>query len=525
MNPEMIEQLKNPEVFPERPEEVEIIQTHLSIVCLAGDRVYKLKKSIKLPFANFSSLENRHDYCEEELRLNRRLCPEVYLGVVPLVKLPAGHLKFAVRGDQSTDAAPIDWAVRMTRLPADRMLDVLLEAGRVEEEEIDGIASRMVAFHKKARRGREVADLGDPRKLRQFAFENFEETRSQTGKVFPADLHRALENRTRQDFDRSAELLQQRAEDGFVVDGHGDLHARNICLTDPVTIYDCIEFNPGFRCGDVASEHAFLVMDLRFRGEAHLAHRYLKRVTDLSGDEDLGRLLPMLVRYRAMVRAKVAAITAGEDEISAGEQTKAAETARAYLRFAGATALEDRPPLWIALCGLPATGKSTLAGELKKAAGETWPLFSSDPVRKELAGFSPDERLPGSYYQADFSRRTYDELYRRAQAASGKEPLIILDANFRSREERSQLGKAARQSGARLALIEVTANEERIRDRLRERAASNDSASDADLEVYERLKTTFEPPLPDEADQVVKIPSDPNPGLMVDRVIAKLVSV
>jgi aminoglycoside phosphotransferase family enzyme/predicted kinase len=522
MTPEWIEQLKRPEIFPERPDEVEIIQTHLSIVCLAGDRVYKLKKSIQLPFADFSTLEKRSGFCERELRLNRRLCPEIYLEVVPLVKADDGGLHFVPGGEGEADGEIVDFAVRMARMPADRMLDVLLEEDSVSGGEIRDIARRMVAFHREARRDDEVADLGSPGKLRRYALDNFEETRAMVGEVFSGALHRALERRTVADFDRFGDLLRQRADAGLVVEGHGDLHARNICMTDPVAIYDCIEFNPGFRCGDVANEHAFLVMDLRFRGHAELARLYLDAVIEAGGDEDIRRLMPMLVRYRAMVRAKVSAIAAGESEMPEKDRRESAATARRYLRLAGATAA-DESPAWIALCGLPATGKSTLARVLAETSGKTWPVLSSDAIRKELAGVPPDARLPGSCYTPDFSRRTYDVIYQRAESASRTHPVVLLDANFRTRDERSAAREAAGRCGVRLVVVETSAAESVVRARLEKRVADPDATSDADLAVYGKLKDEFESPDDDEADRVVRIDANREPESVAEDVLADLV--
>jgi len=526
MTPDRIETLKQPGIFPERPDEVEIIQTHLSIVCLAGQRVYKLEKSIELPFADFSSLEKRRAFCEEELRLNRRLCPEIYLEVVPLVETPDGGLRF-VSGEEDAgggeDGETVDFAVRMARMPADRMLDVLLEEDAVSGDEIRGIARRMVEFHREARHDEEVADLGSPEKLRQFALANFEETRSMAGDVFPAPLHEALERRTAADFDRFGPLLKERADAGLVVDGHGDLHARNICMTDPVAIYDCIEFNPGFRCGDVANEHAFLVMDLRFRGHPELARVYLDAVVEGSGDEDVRRLMPMLVRYRAMIRAKVSAIAAGESEMPEEDRRESASTAKQYLRLAGAAAVEEDAPTWIAFCGLPATGKSTLARALAEASGETWPILSSDPIRKELADVPPDARLPESCYTPEFSRRTYDELYHRAEFAAEKTPLILLDANFRTREERSHAREAAQRCGARLVVVETTADESVIHSRLESRADDPGATSDADLAVYEKLKDEFEAPEEGEADRVARVDANGDPDSVAEEALARLI--
>lgn len=522
MSPEQIQQLKQPETFPELPEEVKIIQTHMSIVCLAGDRAYKIKKSIKLPFADFSTREKRREFCDQELRLNRRLCPEIYLEVIPLVKQSDGILRFLPAGEG--DGETVDFAVRMVRMPADRMLDVLLEEDdAVSDGQIRDIAHRMTRFHREARRDDEVANLGSPENLRSFALANFEETREMTGEVFPPALHQALKRRAVADFDRFGQLLRQRADAGRVVEGHGDLHARNICMTDPVAIYDCIEFNPGFRCGDVANEHAFLVMDLRFRGHAELARLYLDAVIDISGDEDIRRLMPMLVRYRAMVRAKVSAIAANETEIPENQRHQSAAAAQQYLQLAGATAVEESAPIWIALCGLPATGKSTLARALAEASGKTWPVFSSDIMRKQLAGVPPGTRLPESFYSADHSRQTYDALYHLAESASQSHPVVLLDANFRTRGERSIAREAAGRCGASLVVVETTATESAIRSRLQNRAAQPDTDSDADLAVYQTLKDQFESPGEDEALRVVRIDTNRKSWTNTADVLAHLI--
>ncbi len=526
MTHQQIEKLKEPETFAERPDKVEIIQTHMSVVCLAGERVYKLKKHIELPFADFSTLEKRREFCELELHLNRRLCPDIYLEVVPLVEDPDGRLRFVPDGEGKTDGGEtIDYAVRMQRLPTERMLDVLLEEeDGVSRQEIRGIASRMVEFHRTARRDEAVKELGSPDKLREFAMNNFEQTRSMADDLFAATLHAALEKRTADDFEQFADLLAARADKGFAVEGHGDLHARNICMTDPPAIYDCIEFNPGFRCADVAAEHAFLVMDLRFRGHAELADVYLDAVIEKSGDAKIRRLMPMLVRYRAMIRAKVAAIAIGEREMPEKERHESATEARRYLRLAGATTVEDKAPIWILSCGLPATGKSTLARILAEAPGTAWPLFSSDAVRKNLAGAAPGARLPESYYTSEFSRRTYDALYRRAKSATGDGSVVLLDANFRSRGERAKARKAATQCGARFVIVEAIAEEATIRSRLAQRAGDPHATSDADLMVYEKLKDTFETPQEDEADHVFRIDNNDNPEATAEAVLGQLVA-
>lgn len=511
MDPARIEALRDPAIYPERADSVEILQTHLSVVVLSGDRAYKFKKAIRLPFADFTSLEKRRHFCREELRLNRRLCPEIYEEVVDLCVNEGGY-RIGGAGNL------IDHAVRMRRLPQDRMMDVLLERDEVTMAQVESIARRVVAFHRGALRGPEIDEWGDPEKLRDLALANFSESRDH----FPGRLHSILAARTRADFERLLPDLRRRLAAGLVVDGHGDLHVRNICLVDPPAIYDCIEFNPGFRCADVATEHAFLVMDLRFRGHTELARRYLATVLAESGDGELLGVLPALVRYRAMVRAKVSALQAREPEIPETDRTAADLEARRYLRFVAATAVEEEGPLWLIFCGLPASGKSSVAEALHGASGKAWPVFSSDRIRKELAGVAPSEPLSEFFYSEEFSDRTYRALLERASAATGEHRVVILDANFRERRERFLAREAARAAGARIAILRVDAGEEVVIQRLASRKNDPNSVSDAGREVYEKLKARYERPREDEADKLIAVDGDLEPTVAVEGILAAL---
>lgn len=493
------------------------LQTHLSVVCLVGDFAFKFKKPVCLPFADFSTLKKRKHFCKEELRLNRRLCPGIYEEVVPLRRDGDGNLHVG-----SGTGEVVDYAVKMRRLPAERMLDVMLRADKVEVADVAEIARQMATFHRGADRGAETMRNGAPDRLREFAMANFEESRSEIGTVFPAGLHTILEERTRADFDRWLPVLRERANSGHVIDGHGDLHARNICLTDPLSIYDCIEFNPEFRCGDVATEHAFLIMDLRFRGRPELAAAYFEAVEAATKDKAMRSIMPMLVRYRAMVRAKVSAIAAGESELPASQRRESADTARRYLRLAAVSAIEEQGPWWLIFCGLPASGKSTIAEALRKASDEVWPVFSSDRIRKELAGIPSTEPLPEQFYVSEFSRRTYDELRSRSAEATRRSPVIILDANFRGREERALARKAAAAAGARLAILRVDAEEETVKARFDRRATDPDAESDADYAVYWKMKSAYEPPEPAEADRLFPIAGENAPAEAADELLASI---
>jgi aminoglycoside phosphotransferase family enzyme/predicted kinase len=477
-----IADLRRSDCYPHAPAHVEVVQTHISVVCLAGDRVYKLKKPVRLPFLDFSTAERRRHFCAEELRLNRRLCPDVYLDVVPLCRGTTG-LNF--RGDGAT----IDHAVLMKRLPAERMLDRLLAQDAVSPTEVERLAVFIAAFHARAERGAAVRRAGAPAGLITRLRANLADTEAQAGDVFDPALHRALAAVTERDITRLRPILERRAREDRIVDGHGDLHARNVCLTDPPAPYDCIEFSAAFRCGDVATETAFLTMDLRYRGHAALARTYVDAYVGASGDVELPTLLPPLERYRALVRAKVAAVAAGEAELEPADREAARSSAQRHARLAAALAAEERGRLWVAACGPPASGKSALLEALAAITG--WPVMSSDRVRKELLGIPAATRAPASAYAPAVSGRVYDELFRRATASDG---VMLLDANWPTHSRRTALRDAATAAGATAIVVHLDVAPAIAHRRLAARADDPRSVSDADAAVYERLAAAFEPP-------------------------------
>lgn len=512
---ELLEHLHDPAAYPEGPREVRVLQTHISIVCLAGDRVYKLKKPLQLPFLDFSTPALREHFCREELHLNQRLCPDVYLDVVPLW-LHEHRYGFAQRG------RVVDHAVLMRRLPQERMLDELLAAGAVDTGHIEAIARTLLPFHRRNGIRPAPGEPGRPERLAEFMTANFRETGRFAGTVFDPDLHRALAHRTQEDLAALQPRLLARIAAGRVVHGHGDLHARNICMTDPPAIYDCVEFDAELRCGDVAVENAFLVMDLAYRGHRELAGAFVRAYCEASGDDEQPALLPPLFRYRAMVRAKVAALATEDPGIGAQDRKAAAASAQRHLALAAASAVAEDGPLWLLACGLPASGKSHVFGQLAAETG--WPCFASDRIRKELAGIAPDQHAPEGSYEPAAVARVYGELLRRADAATrgsaahdGGGP-VLLDATFRAAAERRRAAEAAAAAGARLCTVFFDVGDATARRRLRARGREN--PSDAGLEVYEAMRAGFERPGADEP--AVRVDADAPARAQIDRILAAL---
>jgi len=479
-------QLANPACYPGEVKEVVIRQTHLSVVCLAGDYAYKLKKPVKFPFVDFSTLEKRQRSCEDEVRLNRRLCPEIYLGVVPLYRNREGNWSFA-----SQDGAIEDWAVLMRRLPEDRLMDRLLEQDQVDEQQVRNLAILVARFHGRSERVSSEAARQSVQDLAMAIRANFTDTESfRTPAGLGTELPQRLQAAVEVNLNRLLPILEARARDGRVVDGHGDLHARNICLTDPPAIFDCIEFSPQLRIGDSAVENAFMVMDLIFRKRIKLAAAYIDAYEEASGDCSQSDLMPALVSYRAMVRAKVLALASSEPEFGPRERQESIRSARYYLQLAAAALLGEHQ-IALILCGLPGCGKSYLARMMADRFG--WRHLSTDLIRKKTLGVSPEHELPESAYTPESSARAYAELLR--QATQGNEHgITILDANFSTPEKRRAAEAALRPAGFQVIVCWIDVDEATAESRLRSRNALTSSGSDAGWDVYRKLRAAFQPP-------------------------------
>lgn len=495
--------LVEPACFPHAPRSVQLVQTHLSVVCLAGDLVYKLKKAVTLPFVDFAPLAARRQACRDEVRLNRRLCPDTYLGTAALRPGADGALRFAALGD---DEGPddVDVAVVMRRLPQERMLDELLRAHAVTAAEIDALARHVAAFHARCERPPGAVAMATPGRLAAFAAANFDELLAVPGHGLPVPLLHAVAAAARADFARLLPRLVDRAARGCVVDGHGDLHARNVCMTSPPTVYDCIEFEPAFRIGDVATEIAFLVMDLRYRGARDLATSFVRSYTTARGDHDLLPLLPALCGYRAMIRAKVATLAAAAPELPAADRDGARHSAWRHLLLAAACAAEDRGPHWLVVCGPPASGKSSLCAQLSDVV--QWPQLATDRVRKELAGLPPTTRARPEHYSPEFSQRTYAELLARAASLTQRgEPVVLLDGNFPTAAHRARATAAARAAGAMPLLVHVDVDAATAAARAAARAADPTAVSDADPTVTAAVRARFEPPGAADGAPIVRV--------------------
>jgi len=484
-----LEALLDPSAYDEATTSVALIQTHVSFLFLTDRFVYKIKKPVDFGFLNFLTLDRRRFYCEEEVRLNRRLCPGMYLGVVEVRESPAG-IRLCGEG------AVVDYAVKMKRLPAERMLDQLLEQDAVGEDDIRGIARIIAEFHLQAERSKEIDSYGGLEVIRRNWSENFQQMEPFLSRTLSRADFNAIREWVEGFMAGHEELFAERVAKGFIRDCDGDIHSENICLADRVYIFDCIEFNARFRCSDTAADLAFLLMDLEYRGRRDLAEVLLREYCTVTADRGMTEVLDFYLVYRAFVRGKVESFRLEDPQIGEPGKMLARRSARRHFRLArGYISRRGLSPVLVAFSGLMGAGKSTLARELSFELG--FELLSSDMLRKELAGLSKTSRCYDGYnegiYSLEFTRDTYREMFRRAEEALALGRSVIMDASFSRRDDRSAAAALARRLGVRFCLFRASCPEEVSRERLEVREAEGSDVSDGRWELFSRQKNDFEP--------------------------------
>ena len=325
--PALVEALLEPEAYPHHPQKIELVQTQMSFLFLTGDYVYKVKKPVDLGYLDYTTLGKRHFFCHQELELNRRLCPDIYLEVVPVVR-SEGQIRIGGKGKT------IEYAVKMRQLPRERMMDGLLPLGQVTEEMVVNVAEKLAAFHDKARTSPDISVYGQLEAIMTNAEENFTQTEKYIDISIPSSGYQRIKAYTDRFVKSNKSLFERRVEGGRIKDCHGDLHAAHICFSDGIHIYDCIEFNDRFRYADVASEIAFLAMDLDRYQRADLSQAFVNAYVHISQDEEIPQLLNFYKCYRAYVRGKVESFKFDDPYISEEERTRVLDTARKYFELA-----------------------------------------------------------------------------------------------------------------------------------------------------------------------------------------------
>ncbi len=473
--------MSEPAFYPHSPSAVELCETHGSYVFIAGELVYKLKKAVRFEFLDYSTAALRQRMCREELRINRELAPTVYLAVRSVIRTGDGFSLAAV--DDHPDA--IDYVVEMRCFEERLTLAARLGEGGAGADEIDRVAARIAEFHVNAE---PVPSVRDPRTaLRTTSDETFSSLRE----LVPSSVEAAVtaaQRFTDAFLLRHGSTLLQRAENGLVRDGHGDLRAEHVLLEDPIAIVDRIEFDPGLRQADVGADLAFLVMDLERLGAAELALELVGAYRAHGGDPGHDGLIAFYAAQRAWVRAKVALLRAAQLEAGGHEVRGAQHAAAELLELGRKLSWRARQPLLIVVCGLSGSGKSVLANATARASGIH--VLSSDVVRKRLAGLEPTDPASPEDYTPAFNARTYGELGQLAAAELDRSGTVIVDATFRRLEERALFRRAAGRAAQCARFVECRVPEG-LRLRRAEQRSAGVSVSDATRQVAEAQ--SFEP--------------------------------
>jgi len=490
---ELLAALSQPACYPHHPDHVEMMQTHISVVFLAGAEVYKLKKPVRFSFLDYSTLSLREHFCHEEVRLNHRLAPTVYLGVVPVLRV--GNEYRVREAINMKDATVVEYLVRMRRLPPERTLDSLLAAGHITKDDIHALAKRLVHFHQTAAT-KDAAECGAPELIWQALADNFRETAPFVGHTITQQQYSLIQDFSRQFFSEHQELFKQRIAQDRVREGHGDLRCDHVYFLDQgITMIDCIEFSPRLRTCDIASELAFLAMDLELHGAPTVANELIRTYAEQAKDVDLFSLLPFYQCYRAYVRGKVESLKSREAEIPQAEQEQARMRARQVFRLAARYARGKPIPALIIVCGHIGTGKSTVARLLSAYTG--FPVLNSDVIRKRLAGLLPTDRATTAHgngiYSEASTRQTYAALRTRAEEGLRAGHGVIIDATYKRREDRQAILELGQRMNVPVLFVECRARSTEIERRLRERTQRNDSASDATVEIAQQEQADFPP--------------------------------
>ncbi len=478
--PPLITALCDPSRYPHPVKRVTVLETHISWILLAGRYAYKIKKPVNLGFLDFSELAQRRFYCQEEIRLNRRLAPHIYLQAVPI----GGSPTQPVLGVEPA----VEYAVKMRRFATGKLLDSLLTQGQIAPEQIDDLAETVAKFHAGLPPADSGSDHGTPANIYAPAAQNFQQLLELLGAEYSVQL-KQLQDSCRRAYLACENLFSERHQGGFIRECHGDLHLGNIVLLRrrPAP-FDGIEFSEELRWIDTINDAAFLVMDLLHRGHAELAYRFLNRYLETTGDYAGLGVLRFYLSYRATVRAKIAGFRLAQTGAESAKQE-----CLSYLSLAGAS-LNRRKPALIITHGLPGSGKSAVSQILL----QTYSLIRlrSDVERKRLFGLSALQRsasaVDAGIYTPQASQQTYQHLLQFCRILLESGFPVIVDAAFLTYAQRQPFRMLAEQLAVPVVILSIQAGEDLLRQRIRLRQQYSQDVSEADLVVLDKATARLE---------------------------------
>ena len=497
--------LEHPAAYPHRPARVQLVETHISWVFIADRLVYKLKKPVALDFVDYSTPERRRGMCHQEVRLNRRLAPDIYLGVRGIRELGNG-----VGLTDEDDPRAVDYVVEMRRYDEEHTVASRLARGQLTRAGVRAIGEALARFHADAPH---VDVPGSPALEARRRFDrNLNELLSCIQLEGEVERIGRLQRFAHAFVAAHRATFHRRAAAGRIREGHGDIRAEHVVLDGTVEVVDCVEFDLGLRQLDVADDLSFLVMDLTARGGERSAAALLDAYRSAGGDPGDDPLVAFYATHRALVRAKVALTRAAQQRDEPAARARQSAQARDLILLAERFAWRARLPLTIIVCGVPASGKTHLARELSEVSG--LPHLSSDAIRKRLAGVGPGASAPPRAYRPEWNARTYERLASTAAEAIVAQGGVIVDATFRHAADR-QVFASAFDAASPTVFIECQAPEAVLLKRAARRWGESSRTSDADSAVVQRERSVWEP--------LDEVPGEAHLLLRTDRLLADIV--
>jgi len=507
---DLIAALQNPTLYSHQVNAFEVRETHISWVILTGDYAYKIKKPMNFGFLDFTSLEKRKHFCKEELRLNKRLAPSLYLGVYAITGSPESPHLVAIADLKEEDGAPFEYVVKMKQFSQTGLFDHMQGKNQLTPELMQKLAVIMADFHQNIAEIDTKTRLGSPDDVYAPVKQNFEQILPLLDSTEQKTQLKQLEGWAESTFQRLLPLFEKRKEAGFIRECHGDAHLGNITLyqNEPV-LFDCIEFNQEFRWIDVISDVAFLVMDLEDRGETVLAQQFLNTYLEHTGDYEGLRLLDFYKAYRAMVRAKVSLFTLGAPNL---DEASITDLKNKYQNYADLAESYSIIPLRFALMmhGLSGTGKTTVSNGLIQSLNVI--RVRSDIERKRLYGFTSLEKsnsdVNQGLYSLEITQKTYQHLVKVTGHILGSGRSVLIDGTHLLKWQREALQNTVDERGVPLLIISCQLDENQAKEWIEKRRKADDDASEADTSVYEKQKKQQDPLEEDELKHCLPVATD-----------------
>jgi len=480
--PPLIQQMMQPGFYPHPvTEPIELIQTHISYVLLTGDYVYKLKKPVNFGFLDFSTLDKRQHFCNQELRLNQRGAPELYLEVLPVTQVDR---QYQLGGT----GQPVEYALKLHQFPQEALLSKLFEQGQLGETDLEELGCVVAQYHAKAETNDYIRTFGEIPQVRAAINKNYEQTQKYIGGSQTQAQFEETKHYTDSFFAQRPELFTSRIQNNWIRECHGDLHLRNICRWQgKIMLFDCIELNEPFRFVDVMYDVAFTVMDLEARQRPDLGNAFLNTYVEQTGDWEGLQVLPLYLSRQAYVRAKVNSLLLDDPAVPAAAKEEAVATAAHYYQLAWQYT-KPRQGKLILMSGLSGSGKSTIARQLARKLGAIH--IRSDAVRKHLGGISLQDRGSAELYTAEMSQQTYGRLLELGMMLATQGFPVILDAKYDRQQLRLKAKARAEAHHLPLQIVNCTAPLEVLRDRLSSRTGD---IADATADLLESQQAFWEP--------------------------------